>query len=49
MDVTDEHEFIVLACDGIWDVLSNDQVVTFCRKRLAEGRTPEEVKEIICY
>lgn len=43
VEITDDHEFIVLACDGIWDVLSNEQVVAFCRKRLSEGRTPEQV------
>lgn len=43
VEITDDHEFIVLACDGIWDVLSNEQVVAFCRKRLGEGRTPEQV------
>jgi protein phosphatase 2C family protein 2/3 len=33
----------VLACDGIWDVLTNEQVVAFCRKRLGEGCAPEQV------
>jgi protein phosphatase 2C family protein 2/3 len=41
--ITDEHEFIILACDGIWDVLSNEQAVAYCRKRLGEGCTPEKV------
>lgn len=27
-------EFMVVACDGVWDVLSNDDVVTFIRQRL---------------
>jgi len=45
IQITDEHEFIVLACDGIWDVLSSEQVVGFCRARLAEGISPEKVCE----
>ncbi|KAI6234993.1 hypothetical protein M3Y95_00004500 [Aphelenchoides besseyi] len=45
MELTDDHEFIVLACDGIWDVLSNQQVVDYCRDRLAHGATPETVCE----
>jgi serine/threonine protein phosphatase PrpC len=42
--ITDEHEFILIACDGIWDVLTSEQATAFCRQRLAEGRAPEQVK-----
>eukprot|EP00899_Mesostigma_viride_P003514 jgi/Mesvir1/13163/Mv06128-RA.1 len=27
-------EFMVLACDGIWDVMTSQQVIDFCRARL---------------
>ena len=30
-------EFMVLACDGVWDVMSNDEVVQFVRERIAAG------------
>lgn len=30
----DEDEFLVLACDGIWDVMSNEQLCDFIRSRL---------------
>lgn len=29
-----EDEFLVLACDGIWDVMSNDEICDFVRNRL---------------
>uniref|UniRef100_A0A183ELS0 protein-serine/threonine phosphatase n=1 Tax=Gongylonema pulchrum TaxID=637853 RepID=A0A183ELS0_9BILA len=44
-DLTYNHEFIILACDGIWDVMSNQEVVEFCRDRLAAGREPEAICE----
>ena len=31
-----EDEFLVLACDGIWDVMSNDEVVTFVKNELEQ-------------
>mmetsp|Transcript_62221 Transcript_62221/g.122954 ORF Transcript_62221/g.122954 Transcript_62221/m.122954 type:complete len:370 (-) Transcript_62221:433-1542(-) len=34
-------EFIVLACDGIWDVMSSQEVVDQVRGMLQNGRPPE--------
>lgn len=44
-DVTGEEEFLVLACDGIWDCLSNQQVVDYVRRGLAEGKEPKQLCE----
>lgn len=33
--ITEDWEFVVLACDGIWDVMTNQEVVNFIRNRLA--------------
>jgi len=41
----EEYEFLVLACDGVWDVLSDQQVVDIvCQNR---GCAPQEVAEIL--
>jgi protein phosphatase 2C family protein 2/3 len=41
--ISNSHEFIVIACDGIWDVISNKEAVEFCRKGLSQGKPPEQV------
>ncbi|KAL0252954.1 hypothetical protein I308_102348 [Cryptococcus tetragattii IND107] len=32
-----EEEFLVLACDGIWDCLTSQQVIDFTRRAIANG------------
>jgi len=44
-DITPEHEFILIACDGIWDVMSNQEVVDFIRDRIGRRLTPEQICE----
>ncbi|XP_051169260.1 probable protein phosphatase 2C T23F11.1 [Leptopilina boulardi] len=34
-ELTEDWEFLILACDGIWDVMKNQDVVKFVRSRLA--------------
>ncbi|CEF67745.1 Protein phosphatase 2C (PP2C)-like domain-containing protein [Strongyloides ratti] len=40
-----DFEFLIIACDGIWDVMSNQAAVDFVRAKLAEGIPPEEICE----
>merc|ERR1719402_1010968 len=34
MKVTNEDEFMILACDGIWNVMTSQECVDFVRDRL---------------
>ncbi|XP_070154289.1 probable protein phosphatase 2C T23F11.1 [Polyergus mexicanus] len=36
--INEEWEFVVLACDGIWDVMTSEEVVRFVRTRLAQTK-----------
>ena len=38
----DDDEFIILACDGIWDCLTNEEAVKFVRDRI-DKCTPTEI------
>eukprot|EP00795_Rhopilema_esculentum_P000079 gene79-9691_t len=40
--ITEDHEFIFLACDGIWDVMTNEEVADFVRCRIAKKLSPEQ-------
>ncbi|KAB5588992.1 Protein phosphatase [Ceratobasidium theobromae] len=46
-DVTEEDEFIVLACDGIWDCLTSQQVIDCVRRLVAQRKDLGEICEII--
>ncbi|POM71873.1 Protein phosphatase 2C [Phytophthora palmivora] len=41
-------EFLVLCCDGIYDVMSNDQLRKFIRSKLKNGvKNPKEISEML--
>jgi protein phosphatase 1G len=44
-----EDEFLVLCCDGVWDVKSNQEVVDFIRSRLSASRQndPTAMREVL--
>ena len=40
-ELVDEDTFLVIASDGIWDRMSNDEVVSFVDQRLREHSDPQ--------
>jgi len=42
---TAEDEFIVVACDGIWDVLTSQQVIDYVRLSISQDQTLEQICE----
>jgi serine/threonine protein phosphatase PrpC len=47
-DVHPDDEFMVLACDGLWEVLSSQNVVDLTNKFLKDGSTPEVTPPWLC-
>lgn len=45
IEVTEDLEFVLIACDGIWDCLRNNQVLDFVRTRIGEGKEPAQICE----
>ncbi|PKC67547.1 PP2C-domain-containing protein [Rhizophagus irregularis] len=44
-DITEKTEFLVLACDGIWDCLTSQQVVNFIRREISVHRNLQKACE----
>ena len=41
----DDDEFVIAACDGLWDVMSNKQAVEFARKSLKRHGDPKQASQ----
>ena len=42
-ELTKDDEFLIIACDGIWDVVSNEEAVNFIREGLKAGESVASV------
>lgn len=45
LPLTEKTEFIITACDGIWDCLNNEEAVKRIRGELAEGKSVKDINE----
>nr|GEW24466.1 probable protein phosphatase 2C 49 [Tanacetum cinerariifolium] len=41
MVLTNDDEFLIIGCDGIWDVMSNDEAVGLVRRQLIQHNDPQ--------
>ncbi|KAH7430032.1 hypothetical protein KP509_09G079600 [Ceratopteris richardii] len=40
--LTEDDEFMIIGCDGFWDVFSNENAVAFARRKLQQHNDPEQ-------
>ncbi|KAG8660100.1 probable protein phosphatase 2C 47 isoform X2 [Manihot esculenta] len=47
INLTEEHEFLIIGCDGLWDVMSSQCAVTIVRKELLIHNDPERCSKAL--
>jgi len=47
LELSLENEFLVVACDGLWDKLTYQNAVDFVSKCRSEGKAPQETSKLI--
>eukprot|EP00759_Apiculatamorpha_spiralis_P057192 PhF_6_TR8489/c0_g1_i1/m.13279/K14803/PTC2_3; protein phosphatase PTC2/3 len=45
--LTKDDSFLLMACDGLWDVITYDEVVVFCLDWMRKGKTPQDITDML--
>jgi len=43
---TDDDEYLILACDGVWDVFSNDDMAVFVQDAMVDHTNPVSFESV---
>uniref|UniRef100_A0A8D0C3B7 Protein phosphatase 1G n=1 Tax=Salvator merianae TaxID=96440 RepID=A0A8D0C3B7_SALMN len=46
LTITEEHDFMVMACDGIWNVMSSQEVVDFVQSKITQKAESGELRPL---
>lgn len=46
MDLTDDDYFIIIACDGVWDVLNDDEVIHYIHQQILKKSNQKSYKDV---
>lgn len=47
-EIIADDEFIIIACDGVWDVMSDSHACKVVQESFRQGYTPEQVAKKLC-
>lgn len=47
IELNESHEFIILACDGLWDKLTHQEAIDFAHEQLALGKDAHQVSGLL--
>jgi len=47
VQLTEEHTFLIIGCDGLWDVIEHQAAVDAVLCALAEGHTPGQISQLL--